>query len=297
MIDNCITDMQVEYERGGECSLFGNCFDKIPLKNISLEEFVTDFSKANRERVGQVRDCQDEVQQKKMKLKLPAVTPAGVFTVRRADCLREYSGFLSIDIDGLEGMTNRTKLLLEGFPGLAYCGLSVRGNGLFCLVKIENPARYSEHLEALFEDLKMLGLKPDPACKDISRLRIVSYDPDPILDFSVNPYRKLKAPQQYNRVRGGQNKGAIAERVERCLAQIEREGLDITSRYEDWLALAYALGNEFGEAGRPYFHDISRFYPRYNPKETDRTFSACLKGTETRIGTFFWLCKRYGVKW
>ena len=215
--------MQVEYKRYGEVSLFQDCFNKIPRETIRLEEFVTDFSKAHRDRVFQVRNCQDETQQKKMKLRLPAVTPAGVFTIRRADCLRKSSSFLSIDIDGLEGLTDRTKQLLRGFPGLAYCGLSVRGNGLFLLLKIENPSMYNEHLESVFCDLIMLGLNPDPACTDISRLRFVSYDPDPIMDFGVSPYWKMKAAEQHNGESGIQNKGAIAERVERCLEQINKE--------------------------------------------------------------------------
>ena len=289
--------MQVEYERSGECSLFGSCYDNSPQKRIGVKEFVTIFSRSYKKRIELVRACQDEKQQKELKLRLPAITPAGVFTRRRSDCIREYSGFMSIDIDGLNGMTEQTKRSLDGFPGLAYCGISVRGNGLFLLLKIENPARYHEHLEAAFCDLQRMGLTPDPACKDITRLRIVSYDPNPLCDFSVTPYTKLKAPQQSICVKRCQSSNVIAERVEKCIEQIERDSLDITARYEDWIAIAYALGNEFGEGGRPYFHAISRYYPKYDTREANRTFTACLKGTGTRIGTFFWVCKRHGIRW
>ena len=290
--------MSLQVEDRGLCSVFHSCYDRVPSREMCIEEFVTDFGSSKKNWVSRIRDCRDEEQQKKMKLKLPCITPAGVFTIRRADCLREPSGYMSIDLDNLEGKTSTTKELLKGFSGLAYCGLSVRGNGLFMIIKIAHPEKYAEHLEAVFDDLKKLGLSPDPACKDISRLRFVSYDPDPICDFNVKPYEKLIVTNsQLNIENSHHNKGAIAERVERCLEQIDKRHLDITMDYKVWLTLAYALSNEFGEGGREYFHRVSRYYNGYNPREADRTFTACLKGSATSIGTFFWHCKRNGIRW
>lgn len=290
--------MQVEYKEG-QCSIFHSRYDTVPNGRMSLKEFVTDFSLSKRDWIGRIRDCSDEDEQKKMKLRLPAITPAGIFTIRRADCLRVPSGFMSIDLDNLEGRTSKTKELIKDFPGLAYCGLSVRGNGVFCIIKIAHPDKYNEHLEAAFDGLKEMGLTPDPACKDICRLRFVSYDPDPIINFDTKPYEKLLPLPAINpsMTPSAYHNGAVAERVERCLAQIDSRHIDITKIYKDWISLAYALGNEFGEAGREYFHRVSRYYDNYNPKETDRTFTACLKGSAMTINSFFWLCKRNGIRW
>ena len=282
----------------GLCSVFHSCFDRVPSGSMNLQEFVTDFSSLYKNRIGRIRNCQDDVRQKKMKSRLPAITPAGIFTIRRADSLREPSGYMSIDLDNLEGKTTETKELLMDFPGLCYCGLSVRGNGLFLIIKIASPEKYVEHLEAVFNDLKELGLSPDPACKDISRLRFVSYDPDPVINFEVSPYTKLVVTHHHTNITDSHyNKAAIAERVECCLDQIDKQGLDITNDYRDWISIAYALGNEFGEGGRKYFHLASRYYPKYDPREADRTFTACLKGRATTVSSFFWICKRNGIRW
>lgn len=291
--------IQVEYQEKGQCSLFHSCYDNDPTGVINIEEFVTDFSISKKGWIRKIRDCQNEKDQKTMKLRLPCITPAGVFSCRKSDCLLTPSGYLSLDFDNLDGITSTTKERLRGFPGLAYCGLSVRGNGLFCFIKIMNPENYSEHLAAVYQDLLKMGLKPDQACRDICRLRFVSYDPDPVINFGVAPYEKvlLPHPHQPSLILSSGHKGAIEERVKRCLESIEKNGVDITYDYRAWIAIAYSLGNEFGERGRDYFHRVSRYYSGYDPREADRTFTACLKGNNITISSFFYYCKINGIRW
>ncbi|MBQ2171635.1 MAG: PriCT-2 domain-containing protein [Bacteroidales bacterium] len=282
----------------GNVSLFRSCFDKIPGETISIESFFTGYSESRKRRVEMVRACQDKDEQRKTKLRLPAITPAGVFTVRRTNCLLRYSGYAGIDLDNLEGRTDYIKDKLSGFPGLAYCGLSVSGTGLFALIRLATPEQYESHLESIFADFSSMGLYPDPACKDITRLRIVSYDLNPIINFSVSPYRKLSAHPAEKTAAPQQLHGdAIAVRVEKCIRQIIERQIDLTSDYSTWIVLAYAIGNQFGEAGRSYFHEVSQFYPNYDRGETDRTYTACLRGSSVNIGTFFYHCKRAGIYW
>lgn len=287
---------QVEYQEG-RCSFFRHYFDRIPIDTVSIQDFVTNYSVSKKSWVEKIRLCDDDEQRKKMKLRLPAITPAGTFTIRRSNSIRSYSGFLSIDLDYLGESANSVKVQLSDFPGLAYCGLSVSGKGLFLLVKISDTSQYNAHLEAVFSDLAWKGLSPDPACKDITRLRFLSYDPDPIVNFSVRPYERQVTPHQDRVPFNNLNHGAIAERVERCIEKIGSMHLDITADYRVWISLAYALANEFGEMGRNYFHSISRFYPKYNSKEADRTYTSCLKGSVTTISTFFYHCKKNGIRW
>src|SRR5690606_21160457 len=84
--------------------------------------------------------------------------------------------------------------------------------------------------------------------------------------------------------------------VERILKQIEARALDLTSPYENWVKLAFALSG-LGESGRSYFHRLSRFHADYDPAECDLQFSRCLqsKGSGISLGTFFHMAKEAGI--
>lgn len=102
---------------------------------------------------------------------------------------------------------------------------------------------------------------------------------------------KQPDPQNYD------NNTRIAD-VESVISQLEAHRIDITGDYGAWLAMAFAFAHEFGEAGRGYFHRISRFHPDYSPTETDRQFDECLKRGRSgkTIRSFFWLAGLYGAK-
>lgn len=47
-------------------------------------------------------------------------------------------------------------------------------------------------------------------------------------------------------------------KVERIVSLIEQKGIDITNGYAKWLKVGFALTSEFQEAGRGFFHRVSR---------------------------------------
>ena len=54
--------------------------------------------------------------------------------------------------------------------------------------------------------------------------------------------------------------------------QIEDRQLDITDGYENWLNIAMALANEFGESGRGFFHRASMYNAGYEAAECDKKY-------------------------
>ena len=82
----------------------------------------------------------------------------------------------------------------------------------------------------------------------------------------------------------------LTAEIEDILKQVEERKIDLTSTYEDWRNLGFALAEGFGEAGREYFHRLSSFYPDYDPKECNDQFSKCLKsrGSGITLKTFFY---------
>ena len=90
---------------------------------------------------------------------------------------------------------------------------------------------------------------------------------------------------------------SVEEDIEIIIQRIEAAHTDITAGYSNWLDLGFALSEELGEAGRDYFHRISRFNPDYDHAETDKQFNNCLKsgGSGVTIKTFFQKAKDAGI--
>lgn len=92
--------------------------------------------------------------------------------------------------------------------------------------------------------------------------------------------------------------GDTTAAVERALQAVEAQAADITGNYAQWRDLGFALAAEFGEAGRDYYHRLSRFHPEYSHKTCDQQFTYCLRsnGSGIGIGTFFHYVKQVAPK-
>ena len=135
----------------------------------------------------------DEVRQ--LKSKLPAITPSGIFRMRRADMMEQHSGLICIDIDGKDNphlsSMESVKEVLSRIPYIMYVGLSVSGKGLFCLIKIAHPEEHKQHFNALQAEFKQLDINIDESCSDVCRLRGYSFDPKPYVNPSSRCYHNL----------------------------------------------------------------------------------------------------------
>jgi len=90
---------------------------------------------------------------------------------------------------------------------------------------------------------------------------------------------------------------ANTNEVEEIIQRVEAKNIDIATAYSDWRDIGFAFADEFGEAGREYFHRISMFYADYSLTECDKQYDKCLKanGNGVTIKTFYHLVKMAGV--
>lgn len=127
----------------------------------------------------------EEKKQKLLKLKLlPAYTISCTFKGNRdEDNLKHYNGLINIDIDGqgndhIKNWPELRDQLFLNDPHIIAIWLSARGEGLSFIAKSTTQDR---HLHTWFsiEDYykKNFNLEIDVQCKDVPRLRFVSYDP------------------------------------------------------------------------------------------------------------------------
>ncbi len=281
-------------------SVFDNYKGTQPIKRISLLKWLCDDSLKHD--VLKIRAIEDKTERDRLKAKLPAITVSGTFSIRNKKSWIKPSGLMCLDIDkkNNEHIENYADLksILATAPFIAYCGLSVSGTGYFVIVPILFPEIYQAHFEALRLLFERIGIYIDISGKDVCRLRGYSYDAAPHFNHDAKPFqyfieqrRPIIEPKSVTQ--NADNKIW----VEKYLAEIAAKEIDVSGNYRTWLNLGFAISAEFGEEGREYFHQISKYYPGYDLDETDTQFTRCLRanGKGIGIGTFFKICQDNGI--
>ena len=227
---------------------------------------------------------------------LPYVTISGLFKERNSSLLTQHSGFIAIDIDGLKDINFvREQICCDNnfYATFVSCG----GSGLCAIAKI-NPKLHLESFNYLSKYLyqKYNIIEVDEKCKDVSRARFVSYDPDlyinkDAIEVQVKAYPKDK--------KEATNYVFVESEFTNVIKNIVDQKIDVTSDYGDWINIGFALAGKFGENGRSYFHALSSLNPEYNENKTDEKYSHILrtkKDPTVPIDFIYNLAKKANIK-
>lgn len=119
----------------------------------------------------------------KYKAQLPAFTISYAGETREAG---ECNGCLCIDIDGKENAfwANRweeVRDLLGRLPFVYFSSLSAGGNGVFAVLAIDPAADFTATYADATAFFAALGFALDQTCTNITRLRVLSYDPRAVM--------------------------------------------------------------------------------------------------------------------
>jgi predicted P-loop ATPase len=229
------------------------------------------------------------------KTDLPYCTMSGKFNERKISGLLQHSGLLCIDIDDVDDPEDMKSIVCpDKYVHAAF--VSVSGKGLALLFKI-NPEKHNEAFEGLQEYLyTTYQIIVDPSCRDVSRARIVSYDPHIYINeksekFAIYPKKQAalkKIPEVV----------FVKSDFDSIVQEIVNRRVDLTSDYHAWLRIAFAISDRMGEAGRSYFHQVSQFHPDYKPDLCDRQYTNCMKARRSgiTIATFYYYAKQAGIR-
>ena len=286
-----------------EISCFKDCLTPGEPVNINLLQWLT--SKKHAAKVKHIRQTENKEDRNKLKKLLPAITPSGLFSYRKAESLIKHSGFMQIDIDFADNthITNydSIKTELSKIKNIAYLGLSVSGTGYWGLIPIAHPEKHAEHFEALSNQLKQYGIIIDQSCKDVSRLRIYSCDNEAYFNHEAETFKLLedKSKQIKNINLPKQRNHIVKDNInlfDYCINEIKSKQIDICPGYSEWFAVGCALANEYGETGRNYFHIISNQYLGKHSINPDKQYNDCLKHSYSYdIATFFYYCDQCNI--
>lgn len=271
------------------------------------------------------------------KRRLPCATLSGRFEPTRGKAnLVEHSGFICVDIDDhyeerdssgemrsyTQNMAGVPELLRQ-LPFVLYASRSVGGVGYFALIPlgpIGGEHTHEWYFDRLREEFQLYGVVIDRACRDVTRLRFCSYDPQPIRNATAEPFlgqhkfvsrnerkrleeesrrQALMAQYKAYRQRQGDDADRDFEHVGVCVQKCQQQRVNVTERYEDWKEVGFALATAFGERGRDYFHSLSALSTKYDYAENNRKYDNFLKSTQGKytLGTLFGIFRQHGIFW
>lgn len=280
-----------------EISIYKNCKEKKG-KKILMNDFLSSIKLGIYEdEVNKIRQLSSKDEIKLAKNKIFCVTVSGKFHDRNKAGLDQHSGFIAIDFDNISKDMEeiRNKLIKDTYTYTLFT--SVSGNGICVIVKID-PERHLEAFEGLYEYyLNTYNFIPDIACKDVARLRFVSYDPKLLINEKSQIFKNYLCKKQPKIPNIFVSKNDITELVN----QINKRNVDITEPYSCWVNIAFALVDECDESGRNLFHMISSKSSKYNEGKSDRLYDYCMNRKSSHrlnkitIGTLFYYAKLKGI--
>lgn len=249
----------------------------------------------SRPAVETLRATIDADERRKLKTALPCATISGLFApTRKTENLVQHSSLLCLDFDHVTDCAGLMEKLAH-LDCVAYASRSCSGRGVFAAVPVVFPDRHKEHFAALCHFFGDWGYELDKQCGDVTRLRVVSYDPDAVLRLNAVPFEGLwREPRQAFQCYKRDFADDTIVRVQMYVDKIIERAIDITEVYEDWVRVALALST-LGEVGRQFFHAVSSQNAKYDTYLCDKKFNECRGARRIGIGTFFEICHQHGL--
>lgn len=282
-----------------------NFFGKMQIKN---KDIIMKLREINKE---------DEKKAKRFKKdNLIACTISAICNkYRRTEHIKEVNGIIVIDIDKDKNPdldVEKAKIDTIKLPYVMLTEISCRGEGIFCVIPYNKENDFLDTWNALYDDFKEIGYIID-TCKDMVRLRFITYDECMQLKEDVEIYDKVKHIEKYHKPKG--TSGNIEELEEWNMTKDDLKDLTViiyllvnhfnytADEYGEWLLDGFRLATCPNiEVGRKLFHMISEHSDNYtNDKDVDEKFDECIRTTKynTRILGYYFnkITELLGPEW
>lgn len=241
---------------------------------------------------------QDEVLEyrtgKREKTSLTSLTPSGVFSVRKIKGLLQHSGLICLDVDAKDQIAQMSIEVLKNDDYVNAIHASCSGNGGYAVYVKIDPNKHSEAylgLEHYF--LVNYNIVLDSACKDVSRLRFVSYDPDLYVNDKSKVFKTYLKKKEIEK----KNWKPLVVKSDFDEMVNKASSMNLFDDYDDYIKLAFSLTSHFGDAGSSYFHALCSSSQKYSYQNAEKDYNIALKRKETGITIAFtyWKFKDAGI--
>lgn len=300
----------IELLKETKVSFYGKVTYNKPLRDVSLFNWVTYYSDKYKDDIINIRNINeyDEKRAKALKSELlPCISVTGHFPeYRRIYLADRMNPIICIDIDKGDNPEindwEEVKRKVMSLKGVFYSSLSCRGEGVFCYVYWNTEKDFLKVWYALERDFKeKLGIIIDNKCKDITRLRFLSYDSNTLIRNQVemyeDEYEKYERCDSYD-LETYLNEDdfftfkAIHHLIKKCNYR--------ANDYNDWLKDGFRLAT-LGEYGEVLFMMLSQMSDNYDEDAALSKFKECSRRTRLGKGSLAYYFARlkeyYGADW
>ena len=259
-----------------------------------------------------------EIVKELKRTKLPYFTPSGVFHSRSNNAIINHSGLICLDYDHITNVEElKDKLISDNTIPTVLLFNSPTNTGLKQIIRIPNNVdTHGDYFDALTKYIFTTHqVEVDKSGRDLARACFFSYDNQAYLNpnlesleplneeflsnwnnnqainhTDINSFIENVGLEQSNEIKAKLN------RLNKLVAKLESEQIDITVEYNDWFKIGMALC-ELGEAGREPYHRISALNEGYSFDETDDKFHSLLNDYNGKIGlgTLYLIASEHGV--
>jgi predicted P-loop ATPase len=274
-------------------SIYNSDRQKIPSKNVTIDTYLEWIKE------GRWQDQVLAVRNKKLeKRHLEVATVSGVFDISKEEKnLVEHSGFICIDIDKKDNIAAIDKDVLAADEYTYAIHDSASGTGGVAIIVRIDPKKHKDAFDGLQKYyFEKYGIVIDSSCRNINRLRYVSYDPDLYLNNRSKTFKTYlkKVEKQVNYNTPVFVKSDFDEMVNKAAP------MNLFHDYSDYIRLAFALAHEFGESGRDYFHALCSSSTKYQREESDKHYDKVLQREDASkkpvtINTIYKIFKDAGI--
>ena len=273
----------------------------IPTAECTLAEFLQLGLKKHKDTIDHIRSIEDKSERNRLKTTLlPSGSISVCLTTRESSKpldqrITQYNPLIVLDFDNLPDI-EAAKQTLASLPYIYYAGLSVSGRGLFAIIPIAaaDHTQHKTYFHALEKEMQTLGLTIDKACKDITRLRVISYDENPYINPDCTTYTLYETATPEQDPEETTTEDLEALKLEEHISLWEEQQIPLDD-YDQWITVGMAL-SRLGEPGRQAFHRVSRYSDKYTTEATDKAFDNFLHNTkEITLGSFYYICHINGI--
>lgn len=306
MIENDIKDICIKTK----LNYYGNVKYNTSIYDISLWDWMTKYPSKYKDKIEYIRSINDTDPKRAKELKsslLPCCTITGRFNgYRNMNNLTGINPFICIDIDSGDNPDikdwTEVKNKIMKWEYIFYCSLSCRGEGVFCLIYWDVNKDFKKVWYALERDFKdKFGIVIDKNCKDLTRLRFISYDKNTLMRNKLVMYSdEYDKEKEWSQCEYSDILNEDEEFIFNAIKHLFSECGYRADNYSDWLMDGFRLGT-FGEYGKILFMYLSQLSDNYDEISALKKFEECQKSTKKNRGCLRYylgqLKKYYGPDW
>ena len=213
------------------------------------------------------------------------------------------NGVICVDIDKADNERftdwRAVRDSLAMLPYVYLSALSVGGNGVFAVIAVNPQEPHGKTFDALSYVFRArYGINLDKSCRDVNRLRYISYDAEAVAKQPTEIFNAYHAEQPKQPKRSESRfitfgTGDNYARIRAAVNVWQRKSIALED-YADWLKAAAALKDT--PNGFEMFDAISQYSTAYKGTEdTRRKFEQAKSLPRINEGSFFHLCRQYGI--